>query len=113
AAEPDDSALEPTNTAPSDTTSPASPPTTEPAVTTPVTSDPAVTTPGAPAGAVWTPFELDGCQCSDGSEVTFFRRDADPSKVVLYFEGGGACFSLETCDPNGDPTYSRTASATA
>ncbi|HUF97655.1 MAG TPA: pectin acetylesterase-family hydrolase [Ilumatobacter sp.] len=58
--------------------------------------------------AAWNSFQLDDCQCSDGSEVTFFQRDADPTKVVLYFEGGGACFSLETCDPNGDPTYSMT-----
>lgn len=24
---------------------------------------------------------------------------------MFYFEGGGACFSLETCDPNASPTY--------
>lgn len=61
----------------------------------------------------WTPLSLDGCVCSDGSEPTFFERAGDPSKVVLYFEGGGACFSKETCDPAGNPTYTVTANATS
>lgn len=38
------------------------------------------------------------CQCSDGSEYSFWSRAADPSKVVFMLEGGGACFSPETCD---------------
>lgn len=37
------------------------------------------------------------CQCADGSEYQFYVRKADPSKVVLFFQGGGACFSAETC----------------
>lgn len=44
------------------------------------------------------------CQCGDGSEFSFWSRAADPEKVLLYFQGGGACFSLATCDP-ADPTY--------
>jgi hypothetical protein len=39
------------------------------------------------------------CQCSDGSEFSFWVREASPEKVVLFFQGGGACFSAETCDP--------------
>ncbi|MXW88328.1 MAG: hypothetical protein F4Z54_02045, partial [Acidimicrobiaceae bacterium] len=38
-------------------------------------------------------------------------READPTKVVFYLEGGGACFSLESCsfttgnyDPDVDPS---------
>ncbi len=46
------------------------------------------------------------CMCGDGSEYSFFERPGDPSKVMLFFEGGGACYSAETCDPNGNPTYS-------
>jgi hypothetical protein len=57
------------------------------------------------AASDWQELALDGCVCSDGSELTMFERVADPTKVVLYFEGGGACFSVETCDPNGSPTY--------
>lgn len=48
----------------------------------------------------------DDCRCSDGSEFELWERPADPTKVVLYFQGGGACFSAETCGPD-DPTYTR------
>jgi Pectinacetylesterase len=37
------------------------------------------------------------CQCSDGSEFSFWVREASPKKVVLYLQDGGACFSAETC----------------
>jgi hypothetical protein len=103
----------PTTTAAPATTAP--PATTEaPATTTEDTAEDTVpeTTEAAQLSA-WNSFELDDCQCSDGSEVTFFQRDADPTKVVLYFEGGGACFSVATCDPNGDPTYSQTSPSTS
>ena len=33
------------------------------------------------------------CQCADGSEFAFWERRADPTKVVLYLEGGGACWT--------------------
>lgn len=38
------------------------------------------------------------CQCSDGSEYSFWSRAADPAKVVFMLEGGGACFDAGTCD---------------
>jgi hypothetical protein len=37
------------------------------------------------------------CQCSDGSQFSFWVREADPAKVVLFLQGGGNCFSAETC----------------
>ena len=42
------------------------------------------------------------CQCSDGSAFSFWVREADPAKVVVFLQGGGACFSAETCDPEND-----------
>jgi hypothetical protein len=39
------------------------------------------------------------CTCSDGSEFSFWVRAADPKKVVLYLQDGGACFSAKTCAP--------------
>jgi hypothetical protein len=42
----------------------------------------------------------DDCRCSDGSPFELWERPADPTKVVLYFQGGGACFSAETCAPD-------------
>lgn len=37
------------------------------------------------------------CQCADGSEFSLWVREADPTKVLFFFQGGGACFSAETC----------------
>ena len=37
------------------------------------------------------------CRCADGSEFRLYTRATDPEKVMLYFQGGGACFSAETC----------------
>jgi hypothetical protein len=42
------------------------------------------------------------CQCADGSEFSFWVREASPEKVVLYLQDGGACFSAETCAPDRD-----------
>lgn len=42
------------------------------------------------------------CQCADGSEFAFWKREADPTKVVLYLEGGGSCFDAETCAFTGN-----------
>ncbi len=30
------------------------------------------------------------CHCSDGSNFSFWVRDADPTRLVLYFQGGGS-----------------------
>ena len=44
--------------------------------------------------------------CADGSSPSFLERVADPTRVVLYFEGGGACFSEATCAFDGpDKAY--------
>ena len=48
------------------------------------------------------------CQCGDGGEFSFWSRAADPEKVMLFFQGGGACFSLATCNPD-DPSYTTVA----
>lgn len=58
--------------------------------------------------AVWEEVAPGGdCQCSDGSEYVFWVRKADPAKVVLYLQDGGACFSVETCTPDNE-LYNRT-----
>lgn len=46
------------------------------------------------------------CQCSDASEFKYFIREADPNKVLFFLEGGGACFSAETCGPESE-TYKK------
>lgn len=99
-----------TEPAPADTEPPATePPATEPPATEPAdTEPPATDTPTAPAA--WSEIVPDSpdCACSDGSAFRFFERPGDPTKVMFYLEGGGACFTAETCDPNGDPTYTPT-----
>lgn len=78
---------------------------TEPAGTEPTVTEPEVTMPVVgPWEAVTAPSD---CMCSDGSEFQFFVREGNPAKVVFFFEGGGACFSAETCGPESE-TYKRT-----
>jgi hypothetical protein len=36
-------------------------------------------------------------ECANGSEFAFFERRADPTKVVFFLDGGGACVDAETC----------------
>ena len=62
----------------------------------------------APVGAAeWTPFGAgSGAICADGSAVDYLEYAADPARVVLYLEGGGGCFSAETCAfDNQDQLY--------
>jgi Pectinacetylesterase len=40
------------------------------------------------------------CRCFDGSEFSFWVREANPGKVMLFLQGGGGCFSAETCAPD-------------
>ena len=39
------------------------------------------------------------CMCADGAPWAYFVREANPEKVVFLLDGGGACFSAETCAP--------------
>ena len=43
--------------------------------------------------------------CSDGSPYRFFVHRGDPAKLLIEFEGGGACWSAATCDAD---VYNRT-----
>jgi hypothetical protein len=45
------------------------------------------------------------CQCSDASAYHYWLRRDDPSRVVFFLEGGGACFSAETCAPGESATF--------
>jgi Pectinacetylesterase len=37
------------------------------------------------------------CVCADGSEFAFWERQADPTRVVLFLDGGGSCYDATTC----------------
>ena len=52
----------------------------------------------APGDQKWTKVVPGGdCECADGSEFAFWERRANPTKVVLFLDGGGACFDARTC----------------
>ena len=90
----------PATTEAAETTEPTEVATTEPTEVTEV----ATTEPAGPAVGEWMSVAADGCMCADGSPYELWQRPADPTKVVLYFEGGGACFSAESCSFT-DGTY--------
>lgn len=52
----------------------------------------------------------EGTQCAQGDPYHFFARTGmDADNVVLYFQAGGACWSVESCLPDNPlPIYDRT-----
>lgn len=44
-------------------------------------------------------------RCSDGSPYRFFVHPGDPARLLVHFEGGGACWQGENCDLHARPTY--------
>ena len=73
---------------------------------------PAVSTTEPPApedvdAADWEQIEAPAdCECSDGTPYRYWIRQADPTKVLYFLEGGGACFNAATCGP-ASPTFTR------
>lgn len=97
-----------TTSAPASTTTGAPPeatvaPTTERAVETTIepTAVPTVAPTTTPSGG-WEQVVPGGdCRCADGSEFNFWVRRADPTKVLFFLQGGGACFDANSCNPIG------------
>ena len=67
-------------------------------------SDPLLADAGVSAPAGWKFYKIDGAICRDGSPNGIFVRyssnAATSSKLMIYLEGGGACFSPHFCDHN-------------
>ena len=54
--------------------------------------------PGAPPAGQWIEVEPGGeTVCSRGTPYRFFVRGGDPNKVIVDFQGGGACWNTLTC----------------
>jgi hypothetical protein len=54
----------------------------------------------APAEPTWQRIEPRGStRCARGGKYAFWVRRADPKRVLIFFQGGGGCFSAETCRP--------------
>ncbi len=50
----------------------------------------------------WLKFEPAGASCSDGSPYKFFVQFSETSDdVIIFFEGGGACWDYESCSGRG------------
>lgn len=80
--------------------------------TTTTTTATTVATTAQAATRTWQRVEGDEtCMCADGSDWNLWVREANPEKVVLYFQGGGACFSAEMCNFSTSSTYDRTVTA--
>jgi hypothetical protein len=67
-------------------------------------SDPLLTDAGVTTPAGWNFYQISGAICRDGSpNGIFVRYSSDPvnsNKLMIYFEGGGACLSPHFCDHN-------------
>jgi hypothetical protein len=54
----------------------------------------------AQAAPTWQRIEPGGAtRCARGGKYAFWLRRADPKRVLIFFQGGGGCFSVETCRP--------------
>ncbi len=76
--------------------------------TTPVeTSPPETAAPEtAPPAAAWETVTAPAdCMCANGEGFEYYIKRGDPQKVLFYLEGGGACFSLDTCRPGDNQPY--------
>jgi hypothetical protein len=94
--------LDPTVTAPPTTTA-----TTDEATTTTAAdgTDSGATATTAPSVG-WTSYGVEdpACACADASQYWFHTLARDPQRVLLYFQGGGACFNEQMCSFT-DGTY--------
>lgn len=55
-------------------------------------------TPPPPPG--WTWHSVPGTSCRDGSQAGLFLRFAESKRLLIYFEGGGACTTPGFCNFN-------------
>jgi hypothetical protein len=49
-----------------------------------------------------------GTGCAHDSTFAFRVRPGLPDKVMIFLNGGGACWRAAECDPRGKPTYTMT-----
>ncbi|MER3450909.1 MAG: esterase [Thermus sp.] len=50
-------------------------------------------------GPYWQEVQPPGTVCSDGSPWKFYVSPGDPKRVLIDFQGGGACWNAQTCAP--------------
>ena len=58
--------------------------------------------------AGWNEFSASGkTTCSDGSPYKFFVRPGASEKLMVYMQGGGGCWTRDSCDPEMNPSYTQ------
>ena len=58
--------------------------------------------PGRPTQGTWVAVEPGGdTVCSRGTPYRFFVRGGDPNRVIIDFQGGGACWDSSNCSAAG------------
>ena len=68
----------------------------------------------APLASGWNLIEPGGeTICSNGTPYAFFAKPGNPDKLLIYFQGGGACWFGEICDLEMTPAYDPTVDAEA
>lgn len=80
-----------------------------PVTDAPVVTDAPITEPPTtePAVIAWETIDAPAdCMCADGSPFSYHVREADPTKVMFFLEGGGACFTGAMCAPDST-TYKK------
>jgi len=55
----------------------------------------------AEAAAKWQQIPVDGAICARGTPYSFYFHEGNPNKLMVYFQGGGACWNAETCKVGG------------
>ena len=61
---------------------------------------------GVPAfAAPWTEVTPAAGTCWDGTPWRFWYREGETDRLAVWFQGGGACWKTELCDPKGAPTF--------
>jgi len=73
------------------------PASTVPASTVPASTSPPPTTAALPVNNWQAVTAPTNCMCADGSSYTYWIHHGDPTKVVFFLQGGGACFDPGTC----------------
>jgi len=54
----------------------------------------------APDVGTWQRIEPGGkTSCARGGRYAFWLRRGDPKRLVIFFQGGGGCFNVQTCAP--------------
>lgn len=55
----------------------------------------------APDAENWQQISLEGVVCARGTPYSLFVHSGDPEKLMVYFQGGGACWDASTCKQGG------------